>query len=132
MEAVASGAVACTVVQDTGAEPGGSVVGLEVDSGCEVGFEVLADSAVDLEVGAGDLGHCQVDLGADWVVNSAAEAFSPVGEGEEEKSRSKVNLSESTGCRMTLACSVDEKFTEHDEGLAHCGGFCPIEQQKFM
>jgi hypothetical protein len=117
MEAVASGAVACSVVQDTEPEPGGSVVGLEVDSGCEVGFEVFADSVVDLEGG--------------WVVNSAAEAFSPalpVGEGEDEKSRSKVNLSESPGCRMTLACSVDEKFTEHDEGLAHWGGFCPIEK----
>ncbi len=131
MEAVASGAVACSVVQDSEPEPGGSVVGLEVDSGCEVGFEVFADSLVDLEVGAGDLGHCQVDLEGCWVVNSAAEAFSPalpVGEGEDEKSRSKVNLSESPGCRMTLACSVDEKFTEHDEGLAHWGGFCPIDK----
>ena len=115
MEAVASGAVACSVVQDSGAEPGGS----EVDSGCEVGCGVLADSLVDLE-------------GA-RVVNSATEAFSPalpVGEGEDEKSRSKVNFSESPGCRMTLACSVDEKFTEHDEGLAHWGGFCPIEPKR--
>ena len=100
MEAVASGAVACSVVQDSGAEPGGS----EVDSGCEVGCGVLADSLVDLE-------------GA-RVVNSATEAFSPalpVGEGEDEKSRSKVNFSESPGCRMTLA---------------HWGGFCPIEPKR--
>ena len=39
-----------------------------------------------------------------------------------DESKSNVNLSESPGCRMTLACS-DELMREQADGLAHRGGF---------
>lgn len=39
-----------------------------------------------------------------------------------DESKSNVNLSESPGCRMTLACS-DELMREQVDGLAHRGGF---------